>query len=562
MGVILLGNENSLNCTKIISLKDLNNSLYEGQHVSFRGLVKAIGQKYPEYKKIEFECNSCMKVYEMEQKVTIGNRIENKPSKCEDCGGKFFNTNNDNSNFVDVQVIEIADINELRNGEIYTTTALLSRNLIDKVTWGDLVELKGIVESNKYLGRYFNFVNVDTIDKLPKSKSNIEIDLNDEKIIKKLSKLPNIFDLLVKSFSSTVKDHREIKEAIILQLFSIGSESEFKSENYLGSPNILLISENGLISEILKFTARVSPTGIILNGMKPLSIIPKIESKFGRHIVDAGTLILSDESILSINKINSISYGKEDIKIAMESQAISVKIGGCPISTLPAKTTILAGLNQKRKLNQNSPVSNQISMKSDLFFEFDLIFSLNEENLYNTYDNETVIYDKNNKLENIKLDESLIRKYISYANEFNPHITDESFKYLSSFFLDLRKNFGSYLINQKKFNAVIELAKASARIHLRDEITMEDSERAIKIYKKSLKSIGIDLGIDHPNIRMIMSRTEINKNKKLLRKIFKDIVKNRKELSFNRIVEVMNNESNLQEGLIRSLVADEYNQIK
>jgi DNA replicative helicase MCM subunit Mcm2 (Cdc46/Mcm family) len=504
-----------------------------------------------------------MRLYDWEHVVTIGNRNINMPSQCEECGGRTFRVYDDASTFVDVQVIEIVDINDLRNGEIYSTTALLKGNLVDNVTWGDLVEIKGFIETNKYMGKYFNFFNVKTINKVPKSKSNVEISVNDGKIIKKLSKIPEIFDILVKSFASPVRGLWDIKEAIILQLFSIGSETEFKSETYLGSPNILLVDENGVVNQILKFAARMAPTGIFLDGRKPSPIVPKAETKFRRHMVESGVLILADEGILCIDQINSISYGKDDIKIAMEAQVISVKIGGCPISTLPAKTTMLAGISQKRELSQNSPVDKQISMKPDLFFEFDLVFRSNDENYYSPYNNPLNFNKGYMDSSNTRLRESVIRKYISYTNRLNPRIVDENVnKYLLSFFLDLRENFGSYLIDQKKFNSVIELAKASARIHLREEIAIEDAERAIKVYKNSLKSIGIDLGSDHPNIRMIMPRQDINKNKKLLKKIHKDIIKNEGKISFNRLVEVMRKKSNLEEGLIRILVADEYKFVK
>lgn len=550
--------------TKINSITDINKASYMGQIVSYKGLVNAMGQKYPEYKKIVFECKSCMRLFEVEQKVTLGNRVVNRPSKCEECGSKSFDSYDDESTFIDLQVIEIADINKLRNGEIYPTIALLKGDLVDSVTWGDLVEIKGVIETNKYLGKDFNFVHVISIERLPKNESNIDISLNDEKLIKKLAKTSKIFELLVKSIAPSISGVSEIKEAIILQLFSIGSGLEFKSETYMGSPKILLIYENGLVDEILKFTARVSPTGIFFNGRKPLSLIPKTETKFRRHLVESGVLILADEGILCIDKINSISYGKEDIKLAMEAQVISVKVEGCPILTLPAKTTILAGLSQNRKLDQRRRVDKQISMQPDLFFLFDLVFYVDEESHHIANFNQTPNYDNGDfESENARLSESAIRKYISYANKINPQIVDEDVKnHLRSFFLNLRGNFGSYIIDQKKFNSVIELAKASARIHLRNEITIEDAERAIKVYKNSLKSVGIDLDSDHPNIRMIMSNQDITNNKRLLKKIFKDVVKNKDELSFNRLVELMCKNSNLEEGLIRLLVANEYNFVK
>jgi replicative DNA helicase Mcm len=386
-----------------------------------------------------------------------------------------------------------------------------------------------------------------------------------------LSEEADIFDRLVESFAPSIEGVSEVKEAIILQLFSIETkdpskiESESPPESYSEPINILLIGENELKSEMLKFTAKVSPTSIYISGNKPLSIKPKYKRRLGRDLLEAGVLILSDGSILCVDNINSIRSVKEDIKIAMESQIIniSIKSNGDSVSrSMPTQTSVLASISPKRKLNQRTPVSDQINMKPDLFAEFDLVFVANTKEHFNNVNIENISSyeaESDENSEKIQLDESLIRRYISYANNVNPRLNDENVRNcLHSFFMDLRKDFGPYLINQRKFTSLIELAKASARIHLRDEIEIEDAETAIRVYKNSLKSRGIDLDIDQPNINMILSREEIIKNQKLIDHIVNDIIERKEEVSLNRLIEDMIQKSELTEKMIRILIAGKY----
>ena len=242
--------------------------------------------------------------------------------------------------------------------------------------------------------------------------------------------------------------------------------------------------------------------------------------------------------------------------------AINEQKDNYSVSTaMSTQTSILAGIHPKRKLNRKNPVSSQIYMKTDLFSEFDLVFSLNNENYYSEAytKNIQLNVNKSDKSMKIQLNESLIRKYISYTNHLNPQLVDKHVSnYLALFYAGLRGNLGKSVINQMKFKSLIKLAKASARIHLRDEITIDDAKRVIKVYKNSLKSIGIYLENGQPDIRMIIPRNELNKNKKILRMIYEDFCKENEELTFNRLVEAMLENSDLEEGLIQILVADEY----
>ena len=47
-------------------------------------------------------------------------------------------------------------------------------------------------------------------------------------------------------------------------------------------------------------------------------------------------------------------------------------------------------------------------------------------------------------------------------------------------------------ITLRQYEALIRLAEASARIQLRDEVNVEDAERAIRLMKISLREFGFD----------------------------------------------------------------------
>ena len=97
------------------------------------------------------------------------------------------------------------------------------------------------------------------------------------------------------------------------------------------------------------------------------------------------------------------------------------------------------------------------------------------------------------------LDMAMMRRYISYAKMIKPHITDEVIERFRDYYVKMRNasveggEASAISITARQLEALVRLAEARAKAHLREEITIEDAEAVINLTQKSLEQVGIDV---------------------------------------------------------------------
>ena len=117
----------------------------------------------------------------------------------------------------------------------------------------------------------------------------------------------------------------------------------------------------------------------------------------------------------------------------------------------------------------------------------------------------------------------MLRKYISYARRYvRPRLTPEAAKLIEDFFVEMRRMSsenpeGPISITTRQLEALIRLAEAHARIALRNEVTVEDAEAAIRLMKAFLESAGLDVESGRIDIDVIMTGKPRSKQEKLTR---------------------------------------------
>lgn len=89
------------NLNNLIRLQDLN-SKYIGSFVSYDGIIEEVNEPSPRIKIGVFECRGCMRLHEVEQ--TSGNRII-EPTLCSECGGRSFRLLQEESKYVNTQIV-------------------------------------------------------------------------------------------------------------------------------------------------------------------------------------------------------------------------------------------------------------------------------------------------------------------------------------------------------------------------------------------------------------------------------------------------------------------------
>lgn len=87
------------------------------------------------------------------------------------------------------------------------------------------------------------------------------------------------------------------------------------------------------------------------------------------------------------------------------------------------------------------------------------------------------------------MEQDLLRKYIIYARKhIRPRMSKGNVEKISNFYAELRKeskNVGGITIVTRHIESLIRMAQASARIHLRSEVTASDVDLAISVLRNS-----------------------------------------------------------------------------
>jgi replicative DNA helicase Mcm len=108
------------------------------------------------------------------------------------------------------------------------------------------------------------------------------------------------------------------------------------------------------------------------------------------------------------------------------------------------------------------------------------------------------------------IDRHLLRKYIAYARNLNPKLTDEANKYLQNYYLELRglshdAKESPVAITVRQLESLVRMAEAHARMALKVNADVDDAKAAIELMKESMKEVGINPESKEMDIDMIMT---------------------------------------------------------
>jgi replicative DNA helicase Mcm len=230
--------------------------------------------------------------------------------------------------------------------------------------------------------------------------------------------------------------------------------------------------------------------------------------------LEAGALVLADKGIACIDEIDKMRpEDRVAIHEAMEQHTVSVAKGGI-VATLNARTAILAAANPSLgRYDAYKTVAENINLPVTILSRFDLIFVLKDVPEKDMDEKMSAHILELHKKGTVSLEtpiaSDMLRKYISYAKNIKPVLTDQAMQRLKEFYLEMRavteKIEGSPIaITARQLESLVRLAEARARVALRKKVTVEDAEAAVVIMNKSLEEVGIDMATHVRDIDVIM----------------------------------------------------------
>lgn len=513
-----------------------------GRLIKTTGIIKGIYEIKPYLKTGVFECRGCMKIHEVE--AASGDIIE--PSLCDICGGRSFRLLEEKSTYYNARKLLIEEpIEEIGNKTNPRNLIMITTGegkFVNKLNIGDRVNITGILSNYRddKTGEFNFYINCNNIDVIGDVAINISEE--EEKQIIELSKEENILQKLTKSIAPQLYLDDEIKQAMLYSVVGGGIVKDGRSEIHT-----LIISNPGYSkSDLFEWTGSVSEKCIMTSGANSSGVgltgaIDK-DPVTGQNVLKAGALVLASNGICvgdELDKLNKNAFGK--LNMMLEHGYENFNKGGIN-ETLYCNSTFIGGANPKyERFTKYKSLKEQITFPASFLSRMDNIFICMDdpsEEIFDLILNRFT--DEDEAEDNVDTDiisKDLLKKYLYYAkHNFKPVLSEKakqkSKAYIRDvlyFFEECDKN-GEEIIEftlSRFINSVARVGGAIAKLHLRNEILVEDIEQVIKLKNHCFKLMGYD--IPNGTVEEEIVKGEVKSDKRFQYQTIFDIITGEKE---------------------------------
>ncbi|MFH1787083.1 MAG: minichromosome maintenance protein MCM [archaeon] len=483
-----------------------------GKLVALEGIVRTASDVRPQAISIEFECPACGK-REWVQQDTV---LISEPFACKECSrkGKFRQSG---KKLIDATTVRIQEPPDAILGSEQPSVInvdlkddLIAPSEKKKVLPGNTIQVTGILRefsAKPTSTRYDIYLEAMHVEAKDQEYSEIELTKQDIDRIKELATDVDIYNKLIDSIAPSIYGYREVKEAILLQLFGGVQKKQPDGTRIRGDIHILLVGDPGVgKSQMMRYVADLAPKGRYVSGKGAsaagLTATAVRDEQTGGWMLEAGALVLANNGSVCIDEFEKM--GKEDrgaIHEALEQQRVSIAKAGI-VTTLSAKTSVLAAANPKYgRFDPYRSIAEQIDLDIALLSRFDLKFPIMDkpsketdtalaEHILRSYTDPKSIMPT--------FEPVFLRKFIAYAKKSShPMLTKEAKRLLKDFYVEWRTRYadddGTVSLTPRQLEALSRMSEASARIRLDDKVLAEDVQRATRLLESSLKQLGTDL---------------------------------------------------------------------
>jgi DNA replication licensing factor MCM4 len=451
------------------------------------------------------------------------------------------------SGFADKQVIKLQETpDSVPDGQTPHSVSLCAYDeLVDVCKAGDRVEITGIFKCNQVRinprqrtvkNIFKTYVDALHIQKVDKKRMGIDVSTVEEELaeqvsgdveetrkvseeeeakIKAVAERDDVYDLLSRSLAPSIYELDDVKKGILLQLFGGTNKSFTKGGNprYRGDINVLLCGDPSTAkSQILQYVHKIAPRGVYTSGKGSsavgLTAYVTRDPETRQLVLESGALVLSDGGVCCIDEFDKMSDSTRSVlHEVMEQQTVSIAKAGI-ITTLNARTSILASANPiGSKYNINLPVPQNIDLPPTLLSRFDLVYLVLDridENTDRRLARHLVSMYLEDTPQNASAAEILpiefLTAYISYARaHIHPVLSHEASKALVNAYVamralgaDVRSQERRITATTRQLESMVRLAEAHAKMRLSNLVTEDDVAEAVRLIKSALKQSATD----------------------------------------------------------------------
>lgn len=529
-------------------------SAYLGNLVCVEGIVTKVSLIRPKVVRSVHYCPTTKKV--MERKYTDLTSYEAVPSSAvyptKDDDGNLLETEFGLSIYKDHQSLTIQEMPEKAPaGQLpRSVDVICDDDLVDKCKPGDRVQFTGNYrclpgKQGGYTSGTFKTVLLANNVSHLKKDNDVGITRKDYLTFKKISKDPEVFELLSKSLAPSIHGHEYVKKAILCLLLG-GVEKNLPNGTRLrGDINVLLIGDPSVAkSQLLRYVLNTAPRAIPTTGRGStgvgLTAAVTTDQETGERRLEAGAMVLADRGVVCIDEFDKMSdIDRTAIHEVMEQGRVTISKAGIHAS-LNARCSVLAAANPVygRYDQYKTPMEN-IGLQDSLLSRFDLLFVMldvinpdtdnmiadhvvrmhryrdpkeadgevlsmgssyadslafvsnkdenkKETELYEKYD--PLLHGKSRKRQDKILSVDFMRKYIQAAKCMKPKLTEEACEAIANEYSRLRSqdNVESDVartqpVTARSLETLIRLSTAHARARMSATVTVDDAQAAIEL---------------------------------------------------------------------------------
>ncbi len=177
------------------------------------------------------------------------------------------------------------------------------------------------------------------------------------------------------------------------------------------------------------------------------------------------------------------------------------------VATLNSRTSVLAAANPRLgRWNEYKDLAQNINLPPTIISRFDLVFVLKDvpdiEEDTRKAAHILNLHASGGTVQTAAIDRQLLKKYIAYARQhIKPRLTPDAAARLQEFYIELRSRstnlteagaVNPIAITPRQLESLVRLAEAHAKMALREEVTVEDANEAIRLMQAALEEIARD----------------------------------------------------------------------
>uniref|UniRef100_A0AC34QMQ0 DNA replication licensing factor MCM7 n=1 Tax=Panagrolaimus sp. JU765 TaxID=591449 RepID=A0AC34QMQ0_9BILA len=502
---------------KCLAARDIT-AEYVGKLVTLRGIVIRCSEVMPLASVVTYLCDTCgSEVYQIVNGPTYSPTMSCMSKDCQEskANGRL-ELQLRGSNFLKYQELRVQEMSDqVPVGMIPRSVNIhaLGENT-RQCQPGDQVKISGILMPQLKSGfRQGNalvadvFIDCHHIENLgSEDDKNINGELTDAEI--EIVSADNIYDLMAYSIAPEIYGHIDVKKSLLLALVG-GTDKNADGMKIRGALNILLVGDPGVAkSQLLGYVDRLAvrsqyTTGRGSSGVGLTAAVIK-DPVTGEWTLEGGALVLADQGICCIDEFDKmLESDRTAIHEVMEQQTIS--ISKCGINTsLNARVAIIAAANPSfGRYNSKKTVEENVQLPAALLSRFDLLWLIqdvpDQDNDKKIADHITYVHmnGREPEVQFKPLSMSLMRRYIAICKRHHPKIPSYLRTRLVEKYVEIREQARanmetSVFTSARNLLAVVRLATAHARLHLRDSVIEADIDEALRLLDACKASIEKD----------------------------------------------------------------------